>query len=422
MQRATRIRAAVAVGLAVLGTAAVQAEDWMQWRGPNRDGHVVGFDLKTWPKQFDRLWNVEVGEGHAGPVVAGRSVFVFSREGEREKVRALRLFDGSTLWSQDYAAPFQMSPYAMTHGKGPKSTPLLAGDRLYTLGISNILTCWDTKTGKQLWQQDFAKKYSKQSSLWYGAAASPALEGDLLIAAVGVRDQGALVGLDSRSGQVRWQWEGDGAAYASPIVATFDGVRQVVTQSQKANIGLSAADGSLLWSMPFVTEYDQNIITPVVVGDRVIFAGLGQPTTAYQIRKADGKWSPTQVWENRDVRLYMSSPVLVGDRLVGLAQRKKGQFFCLDAATGKTLWTSEGRAGEYAVILAVGKLLIAQTTDGELIVFDPAANQFQPIASYKVADKPTWAQPALGGNWILVKDRDSLTLWAPPLTGRSSAQ
>lgn len=412
MQRATRILAAVAVGLAVLGIAAVQAEDWGQWRGPNRDGHVAGFETpKAWPQQLKRQWNVEVGTGHASPVVAGHSVFAFSREGEREKVRALALADGSTLWSQDYAAPFQMSPYATPHGKGPKSTPLVAGDRLYTLGIGNILTCWDTKSGKQLWQQDFSKKYSKQSSIWYGAAASPALDGDLLIAAVGVCDQGALVGLDSRSGRVRWQWEGDGAAYASPVVATFGGVRQVVTQSQKANIGVSAADGSLLWSMPFVTEYDQNIITPVVAGDRVIFAGLGQPTTAYQIRKTGGKWSPAQVWENRDIRLYMSSPVLVGDRLIGLAQRKKGQFFCLDATTGKTLWTSEGRMGEYAVILAVGKLVVAQTTGGELIVFDPAADQFQPIARYKVSDKPTWAQPALAGKRILVKDRDSLVLW-----------
>lgn len=411
MRMPVGLRIAILVG-SVIFVRSSAAEDWPQWRGPNRDGQISGFQAPaTWPKQLHRHWTVEVGIGHASPVVAGDRVFLLSREGDSEVVRCLGLADGKPQWSQSYPAPFQMSPYATSHGKGPKATPLVAGGRLYTLGIGNILACWDTQDGKQFWQIDFGKKYPKTSPLWYGASASPVVEGEMLVAHVGGRGEGALVALDRQTGATHWKWEGDGAAYASPMLATLAGVRQVVTQSQAACIGVSAADGSLLWRLPFETEYDQNIITPVLAGDRVIFGGLHQPTAAYRFQKNDGKWSPEKVWENTAVSLYMSTPVLVGDRLVGLASRNKGHFFCLDGARGKTLWTSEGRMGDYAVLLGAKDLVLAQTNGGEIIVFSAGADRFEPIARYKVSDKPTWAHPAIVGNRILVKDENSLTMW-----------
>jgi outer membrane protein assembly factor BamB len=355
---------------------------------------------------------VEVGTGYASPVVVGNQVFLLSRQGDDEVVRALRLADGKELWSQRYAAPFRMSPYATSHGKGPKSTPVVAGSRLYTLGIGNILSCWETKEGKRLWQVDFAKTYPKGSSLWYGAASSPDFEAGMLIAQLGGREEGALAALDGRSGVVQWKWEGDGAAYASPITTTLGGVRQIITQSRTACIGVSAGSGSLLWRLPFETEYDQNIITPVIAGDLVIFAGLHQPTAAYRVKEIGGKWSAEKVWENPDITLYMSTPVLVGNRLVGLANRQKGRFFAIDVVTGKIAWTSDGRMGDYATLLATKDLVLAQTGGGELFVFPPGAERFAPVARYRLSDKPTWAHPAVVGNQILVKDQTSLTLWS----------
>ena len=332
--------------LAVSVSHSAKAADWNQWRGPDRDGLATGFQVPAvWPKELTLRWKVEVGSGHSSPVVAGGQVFVFSRQGDRETVRRLRLSDGREAWSQGYPAPFEMSPYAKAHGQGPKSTPVVFDGRLYTLGIGGILSCWDADSGKQLWQHDFAKKYPKGSSLWYGAATSPMIDAGLLVTYVGGRDEGALVALDRRTGEPRWQWDGDGAAYASPILATVGGMRQVVTQSQTACIGVATDDGKLVWKMPFTTEYDQNIVTPVARGDLVVFGGTGKPTAAYRITKAGGQWSLQPVWENDQLPLYMSSPVLVGDRLVGLTQRSKGQFFAVDFASGKTLWVSDGRHG-----------------------------------------------------------------------------
>jgi outer membrane protein assembly factor BamB len=204
------------------------------------------------------------------------------------------------------------------------------------------------------------------------------------------------------------------AAYASPILVAIDGTWQIVTQSQKACIGVSAGDGKLLWKMPFTTDYDQNIVTPMASGDLVVFGGVGNPTAAYRVKKANGRWSLQQVWDNDQIPLYMSSPVIVGNRLVGLTQRKKGQFFAADLQSGKILWTSDGRMGDYATLMVAGGLVLTQTDDGELIVFDPSAEQFRPLARYKVADKPTWAHPAIVGRQILVEDQDSLIQWAIP--------
>ncbi len=388
------------------------AADWPQWRGPNRDGQVVGVTPPAqWPKELKQLWKIEVGEGHASPVVAGERVYVLSREGDDEVVRSLNLADGKELWSCRYPAPFVMSPYARSHGKGPKATPVVAGGRLYTQGIDSIVSAWDAKTGKRLWQEDFSKRFSQTSPLFYGAAASPMVDGDCLIAMVGRLGGGALTALNRENGKAEWEWTGDGAAYASPVSAMLGGVKQFVTQSQNACIGISARDGSLLWKIDFKTEYDQNIVTPVLVNDLVLFAGLGHPATAYRVVKNGNAWEPKLVWENDDAGMYMSSPVVAGNRLVGFSQKKKGSLFCLDAAIGKTAWTSDGRLGDNAVILAWGPLALALTTNSELIVFKPAAEAFEPVVRYRVAGTPTWAHPAVVADGVLVKDASTLALW-----------
>ncbi|MEN6494714.1 MAG: PQQ-binding-like beta-propeller repeat protein [Thermoguttaceae bacterium] len=396
-----------------IGTAAA-ADDWPGWRGSQRDGHIANFTSpNAWPKALQRQWKIKVGDGHASPVVDRGTVFVFSREDEQEVVRAIKLSDGQQIWRESYPARYTMCPAARSHGKGPKSTPILANGRLVTLGISGILSAWDTKTGKLLWQQEFAGKYKTTSPL-YGTAMSPLVHAGNVVAHVGGQDGGTLAAFDLETGKPQWQWDGDGPGYASPILATLEGVPQVITQSQGKCIAVSAADGSLLWSMPFETPYVQNIVTPVVVDDLVVFSGINKGTTAYRLENSQGKWSPTQVWHNDDISMYMTSPVAVNGSLFGLTPRKKGQFFCLDLKTGKTLWTSEGRMGDNAAVLCTENVVLALTTGSELLAFKPSTEEFDLLARYKVADSPTWAHPAIVGRQVLVKDRTSLTVWSIP--------
>jgi outer membrane protein assembly factor BamB len=303
-----------------------------------------------------------------------------------------------------------MSPAAKRHGEGPKSTPTVAEGRLFTLGISGILSCWDADSGKPLWQHDFSNKFKSTWPL-FGTATSPMVEAGRLIVHVGGHDDGALAAFDPQTGQVAWQWDGDGPAYTSPIMATLHGTRQLITQSQGECIGVSATDGSLLWRFPFETQHVMNIVTPVVAGELVIFSGFRKGTMAYRLEKGQDQWSAEQVWHNPDVSMFMNSPVVVGERVLGLSQEEKGQFFCLDASSGKTLWTSDGRMGENAALLTAGDTVLALTTGSELIVFKASADRFQPLARYKVADTPTWAHPVIRGRKILIRDASSLALW-----------
>jgi outer membrane protein assembly factor BamB len=150
-------------------------------------------------------------------------------------------------------------------------------------------------------------------------------------------------------------------------------------------------------------------VTPVVQGNVVIVSGLDHPVRALRVVAAKGGgWTAETVWENPDVALYMSSPVLVAGRLYGFSHKKKGQFFCLDAATGKTLWLSEGRQGDNASLVAAGGAILALTTEGELIVLEAGGVAFKVLRRYTVAETPTWAHLAVLGDGILVKDAGSL--------------
>jgi outer membrane protein assembly factor BamB len=176
-------------------------------------------------------------------------------------------------------------------------------------------------------------------------------------------------------------------------------------------IGLSLADGRLLWEIPFVTDYEQNSVTPLVVKDLVIYAGLNKPATAARLSVVAGKWQVSPVWQNPDLPMYMSTPVESGGYLFGLTNRNRGQFFCLDIATGKTTWTTKGREAENATFLTAGPLVMAMTTEGELVVLRSNSQAFEPVKRYTLAESPVWAHPALVGGGIVVKDLDTLAYW-----------
>jgi outer membrane protein assembly factor BamB len=386
------------------------ATDWPQWRGPQRDGRVPGLRARSsWPEALVPAWKLAVGTGHSSPILAAGRVYQLSREGDDEVVRAIELASGKVLWRQAYPAPYQMNSAATGHGKGPKATPVLADGRLFTIGISGVLSAWDAASGRLLWRKSFETAHRATSPL-YGAAMSPVVDGGRVIAHVGGPDDGALVALDAVTGSPAWSWKGDGPGYASPVVATLGGVRQVVTQSQYALVGVAADSGALLWRVPLRTPWDQNSVTPIVSGDLVLYSGLDAPLTAVRPVKRGTAWAAEAVWTSADVACYLSTPVLVEGRLYGLSHRKKGQWFAVDAATGKTLWLGEGRAAENAAILAGGGALFLLDTEGTLSVAAADAAAFRPLRRWKVAASATWAHPVVLDTGVLVKDVDTLAL------------
>ena len=397
------------VTLVTLVTLATPAHaDWPQWRGQARDGVATALTPPAaWPAQLTKRWQITVGAGHASPVVAGNRVILHSRLGNREIVAAYDLASGKQLWQDGVEAPYTMNRAALGHGPGPKSTPTIADGRVFTFGISGIFSAHDLATGKLLWRKPAPKVLPE-----FGTAMSPIVDGTHVIAHLGGQNAGALTAMDVATGAVRWQWTGDGPGYASPIIATFSGVRQVITQSQNKIVGVDARDGKLLWELPIKTPYEQNSVTPLVAGDRLIYAGLENPTAAVRIAGGQGKpWSAQPVWSNDQVSMYMSSPAVSGTALFGLSNKNRGQFFAIDSATGKTLWLSKGREAENASIVRAGNYLLMATTNSELIVARANPAAYEEVKRYVVADSAMWAHPAFTGRTIIVKDVDTLTAW-----------
>ena len=384
--------------------------NWPQWRGPNRDGYIGEYSVpRVWPKSLKEVWKVTVGVGHSSPLFADGKVYVFARQGEEEVLLSLDAATGKELWRN--ASPpvaYEMNPAARAHGKGPKSTPIAVGGKVFTLGITGILSGHDARDGKLIWRKDFSKQYSSASPL-YGTAMSPVIEKNLLIAHVGGPDKGALMAFNEETGAVKWSYEADGPAYSSPIVVTLAGERQVVTFTQKEFVGVSAATGKLLWKMPAKTGYDTNSVTAVAYKDMLILSLEDQGMMAVRPVKQGTGFTAQEVWRNAENELYMNSPVMQGNLLFGLSSRKKGQFFCIDADTGKTLWQSPGRMGENVAVLNFAGTLLLLTNDANLIVLPASAKGYAPVAQYTVASTPTWAHPVVVGKRIFVKDETTLT-------------
>ena len=222
---------------------------------------------------------------------------------------------------------------------------------------------------------------------------SPIVDGDAVIAHVGGKDRGALRAFDAATGRVRWSWTEDGPGYASPVIVEAGGVRQIVTQTQQHIVGIERAGGKTLWKIRFDTAYQQNSVTPVVYRDLVVLSGLDKSTFAVRITREGATWKAETVWENTSVPMYMSSPVLSGDWLFGLTHRNRGQFFALDARTGKTLWTSPPRQGENAAIVGAGDVLYCLTNDGRLTLVRATDQGFAAIGAVEVAIEPDVGAP-----------------------------
>jgi outer membrane protein assembly factor BamB len=377
--------------------------DYPQWRGRNRDGAASAFATPaSWPERLTLRWRAEVGEGYATPLVVGTTVYAFTRQDGREGVTALHADTGTTIWRTDSPVAFEPYEGAEDHGKGPKATPLFQDGTLYTLGVAGTISAVDARTGTLLWQ-----KPAPLIEPDVGMASSPIADGGLVIVQEGYD---ALTAFEAATGRVRWTVKHE-FRYASPIVVELHGTRQLVVAAQHAVLGIAVADGAVLWSHPWTSPYIQ-AVTPVLYRDTIIVSGQQRGVLALKPVRRDAAWGVEVVWHTEDASLFLSSPVVIGDTLFGLSHRNSGQYFALDAATGRILWLDRPRRAVNTAIAKAGDVLFLLNDDAELIVARGSRTRFEPVAHYTVAESATWAQPAISGTRILVKDVSSLASWS----------
>jgi outer membrane protein assembly factor BamB len=405
MHSAIRRMRIVAGCLTLLSGSELFAQDWPQWRGPNRDAIATGFKApQTWPKSLTQKWKVTVGNGVATPALVGDKLYVFARRAGDEVIGCLDATTGKEEWADKYAA--KAANGAAASFPGPRSSPTVVDGKVVTLGVQGTLSCLDAASGKVLWRKtDSAEKPPR-----FFTSCSPIVVDGLCVVQLGGENKGGVVAYDLAGGDQKWNWPGDGTAYASPDLLTIDGVKMVVALTAKSLVGVGIADGKLLWQAPFpVTGMGYNAATPIVSGQTVYISGSLRGMKAFKVEKQGDAYTAKQVWANPELSVQFDTPVLKNGLLFGISSRN--YLFCINAETGKQAWVERVRGDRgYGSVVDVGTVLLALPTNGQLLVFEPS-EKFKKIASYKVADEGTYAYPVATGNRIYIKDFDSVTLW-----------
>jgi outer membrane protein assembly factor BamB len=406
MRNASRTISAVAGGVILFSATFAFAQDWPQWRGPNRDDKVTGFTAPaTWPKELTQKWKVTVGAGDSSPALVGDKLYVFSRQGDEEVTTCLDAGTGKEVWKDKYAAQAVSGPAARAH-PGPRSSPAVADGKVVTLGVGGVVSCLDAATGKLLWRKDEFPKVVPR----FFTSVSPIIVDGMAVAQLGAQGNGAVIAFDLASGEAKWKWTGDAAAYSSPVLMTADGVKQIVQMGEKCVVGLGLADGKPLWQIPFAAQgMAYNAATPIIDGQTAIFTGQGRGTKAVKIEKQGDAFAVKDLWSNDKLAVQFNTPVLKDGLLFGLSD--KGSLFCINAKDGQTAWTDSVKRGNFGSILDAGTVLLALPNNSELIAFKPGDKQYEELAKIKVADTATYAHPVISGKKVYVKDAESVILW-----------
>ncbi len=406
-----RYLAALLSLLACAGSPAGAGETWNQWRGPHRDGRGSMFGaLAAWPEAPAEVWQVAAGAGHASPVVDAERVYLFSRAGGDgvggdEVAAAYRLEDGSPVWSRSYPVSFQARMGGGHHGAGPKSTPIVAGGRLVTFGITGVLSSWDAETGERRWQVDFSAEQAEPFPRW-GTSLSPLVAGGRVVVHFGGK-QGALVALDAATGEEVWRRQGSGASYASPVLGELGGRQQLVTLSAGELLAVDL-DGQELWRHEQPTSYlRQNISTPVLIDGLVVIAGERRPLTGLRPQARGERWHLEVEWSRKDLPMKLTTAVADRGRLCGLTRLKKGQAFCIDGG-GEDVWIGAPRFAGHASVVATPAALLYLLSDGRLVVLASPEAAYRELARYRLAETETWAHPAVIEGGLIIKSFDRL--------------
>jgi outer membrane protein assembly factor BamB len=381
------------------------SQDWPQFRGVNRDSKVTGFKAPAaWPDTLTPQWKIKVGTGDATPVLVGRKIYLHTRQEADEVIICVDAITGKALWADKYSVPSATGP-AASH-PGPRSTPAFDDGRIVTYGISGILSCLDAETGKVIWRRENPANAIPQ----FYTGMSPLIVDGICIVHVGTKDNGNVLALDLKTGAEKWNWQGDGPAYASPSLMVLAGKKHIIVQTEKNLMALNFTDGKMLWQIAApVQQRFYNCVSPYIDGNRIYYTGQGTGTKAIEVIKEGDKYITKELWSTSEAGAKWNTPVLKGGYLYGFTDQRR--IYCLNAADGKTAWIDGATNSDFATIVDCGQVLIGFPQTGNLIVFRPDPSAYSEVARYKVSQTPVYSFPVIAGNLIYIKDAENLTLY-----------
>ncbi len=422
--------AALALAFGLLALSA-RADDWPQFRGPNRDNvsKETGL-LKTWPAEGPKLaWTYkDLGNGYSSPAIVGDTLYIMGTRGEDEVLMALDLTKSSPVekWALKIGPTFTWK--GNIWNKGPSATPTVVGDLVFAQGGQGDLLC-ATTDGKEKWRKSLPKDLKAAvnpigggpPNLGWGFNGSPLVDGDNLICVPG-GPAGLVAALNKNTGDLVWRSKGlkGEATYSSPVIADLGGVKQVVVTTQEGAAGVSPKDGNVLWEYKREDPFGDIVApTPIVKGDKVfITAAPSGGFDLIKLTKDGGKFTAEAVASGNKVENTHGGVVLVEDHVYGCSGEQRTKWFCVDFKTGKIVWSPPAPAkfGKASLVYADGLFyVLGDKGDVALMEASPAV-QFKEISGFKLPAASTmrpqrggvWTHPVVANGKLYLRDQELL--------------
>jgi outer membrane protein assembly factor BamB len=396
--------------------SAADLPEWPQFGGPNRNFMVDVRGLAdSWPAAGPKkLWSRTLGEGYSGIAVDNGTLYTMYRKGDNEVAVAIDAATGKTRWEFSYAAAF-LPGMAMENGPGPHSTPLILGDRIFTVGILAKIHCFDKKTGELHWAKDLYKEFPGASKMDRGYSASPLAYKNTVILTLGGPGH-AIVALKPENGALAWAANNFGNAPSSPVLINVQGEDQLVAflddggpQSRGIVAGFDPNNGQLLWQHPHKTSWDLNIALPVWGDDGILVLSSAYGTGARSLRltRANGKTAVQELWANNRMRVHHSTMIRIGDYVYG----SSGDFgpapmTAINAKTGEIKW-QERTFPKASFLYADGKFIVVDE-DGGVSLAKLSPEGATVLSRAALLEHNAWTAPALAGTKLYIRDRHSV--------------
>ncbi|HEV8060608.1 MAG TPA: PQQ-binding-like beta-propeller repeat protein [Gemmataceae bacterium] len=387
--------------------------DWPQWLGPNRN-NVSSEIVPPWSGAPTVHWRLPVGEGNGGPVISNGRVFLLTKVKGKdvEEVMALDATTGKEIWRTAYDRP----EFTSMFGNGPRSTPTVVDGKVYTMGITGILSCFDAADGKILWQANPSEEF-KAARLVFGSAVSPLVEGGKVYVMAGGKG-GVIAAYDAGTGKLVWSEKKDQASYSSPIAIGQGADREIIFLAQSGIVALSPTDGTVLWRAPLVDGLMETSSTPAICGDVLLASSITFGAMGLDLKKEDGKQGK-KLWTNPALTCYFATPVAVGTDhfyvVTGTkppARNMVATLQCVEAKTGKLLWKRPNVGKYHASLMCTGddKLLMLEES-GDLVLLQADPKEYRELSRTKVCGE-TWAHPALANGRFYVRDNKEMVCFS----------
>ena len=393
----------------------VWANDWPQWRGPQRNGVSTETGLlKEWPKDGPKLqWKkTDTGLGYGAPAVVGERIYLLANDGlENEFVQALEARDGKQIWRTHLGKVG--NPKQMPEFPAARSTPTVEGDVLYALGSDGDLACVEIAGGKIRWQKSLRTDFDGKPGVW-AYSESPLIDGDTLVCTPG-GSNATIVALNKRTGEVVWKCavpEGDQAAYASAIAVEVDGGKEYVQLLHKGLVGVQAGTGKFLWRYRKpVSAYNANIPTPLASDGLIYVSSAGTGGGAVRLKPNGGNIEPEQLYFDAKQSTAIGGTVKIGEYLYGTTAQA---LLCTEFSTGHLKWQDRAM-GAASLCYADGRLYL-HGENGEVGLVAPSPEAYQEKGRFAPPDQPkhpnqmekSWAYPVVANGRLYIRDHNML--------------